>query len=107
MNLIQEKLVKLENRRTALNDAPSSIAHLSDKIRTSIASAVNSANGTDSVDDRISHLLGGLQAILDQVNTFSENLAKESFVLGAQISVLEELLEEYLELEVVEEQELA
>ena len=107
MNLIQEKLVKLENRRTALNDAPNSVAHLSDKIKVCISSAVDSANGTESVDERISYLLGGLQAILDQVNTFSENLARESFLLNAQISVLEELVEEYLELEVAEEQELA
>jgi len=107
MNLIQEKLVKLENKRAALNDAPNAVAHLSDKIKENITISINAANETDSVDERLSSLLGGLQSILNEVNGFSENLAKEMFVVNAQISVLEELVEEYLELEVAEEEELA
>ena len=107
MNLIQEKLVKLENKRAALNDAPSAVGHLSGRIKESITSAVNAANETDSVDERLSSLLGGLQSIMNEVNGFSESLAKETVVINAQISILEELLEEYLELEVAEEQELA
>ena len=107
MNLIQEKLVKLENKRAALNDAPNAVTHLSSRIKENITNAVDAANETDSVDERLSNLLGGLQSIMNEVNGFSESLAKEMFVVNAQISVLEELLEEYLELEVVEEQELA
>ena len=97
MKPVEDKLKALEQQREQLNDGNRIIESLSASVRKEVLQAIDDANGTTSVDERIQNLVSGLQNVLDVVLNFGNDFAKEMFVCETKISALEEVLDSYID----------
>tara|TARA_B100000424_G_scaffold245234_1_gene216087 strand:- start:222 stop:542 length:321 start_codon:yes stop_codon:yes gene_type:complete len=97
MKPVEDKLKALEQQKEQLNDGGRIIESLSASVRKEVLQAIDDANGTTSVDERIQNLVSGLQNVLDVVVNFGNDFAKEMFVCETKISALEEVLDSYID----------
>ena len=97
MKPVEDKLKALEQQKEQLNDGGRIIESLSASVRKEVLQAIDNANGTTSVDERIQNLVSGLQNVLDVVVNFGNDFAKEMFVCETKISALEEVLDSYID----------
>ena len=96
MEQVEKKLSVLENAIGNLNDGTKIINELNLLIKKIIVNSVNSANETESIDERIQLLVSGFQAIMDVCAEFASNFEKDKHTLQTKISVLEEIIDEYI-----------
>lgn len=96
MEQVEKKLSTLENSVGNLNDGTKIISELNLIIKKIIVNSINSANETESIDERIKLLVAGYQAIMDCCTEFASNFEKEKHTLQTKISVLEEIIDEYI-----------
>ena len=75
-----------------LNDGEKILVSLGNSIKDIVNDAVNNANATDSIDDRINSLIGGLQSTLKEVGIKQQNFFRDRTVLEIKIQTLEDLL---------------
>tara|TARA_Y100001958_G_scaffold153250_1_gene140511 strand:- start:515 stop:835 length:321 start_codon:yes stop_codon:yes gene_type:complete len=97
MKLVEDKLKAFEQQKEQLNDGSRIIESLSASVRKEVLQAIDDANGTASVDERIQNLVSGLQNVLDVVVNFGNDFAKEMFICETKISALEEVLDSYID----------
>lgn len=92
-----ENLVKVtekyEKLLEDLRDGEKIIDDVSLNIQAIVSKTINEANATESVDERISTLVSGLQSILNFSNQKKSTFLKDKFVLEAKVSVLNEALD--------------
>jgi len=96
MEQVEKKLSVLENTVGNLNDGTKIINELNLLIKKVVVDSVNSANETESIDERIQLLVAGFQSILNVCTEFASNFEKEKYTLQTKISVLEEIIDEYI-----------
>ncbi len=97
MELVEKKLLTLEKEKLEINDATQRIEEISTQLKTLIATAINTANETNSVDEKINSLVGGLQSIMNGITDYQLRHNTLLSSLNDKILVLEEILEEYIE----------
>jgi len=95
-----ENLVKVtekyEKLLEDLRDGEKIIDDVSLNIQAIVSKTINEANATESVDERISTLVSGLQSILNFSNQKKSTFLRDKFVLEAKVSVLNEALDNSL-----------
>ena len=96
MELVEKKLSQLEAEKLELNDANARIAELSSYLKELIAESINAANSTSSVDEKINSLVGGLQSVMNMLAKYQTEHFTGILNLDNRISVLEEVLEDYI-----------
>ena len=96
MDLIEKKLATLENEKNQVNNGPAVLGKVSSDIKSRIFAAINSANESESIDGRIQALVEGMQGIIDHLNNFEEQFLRTNFIIDNKITVLEEVLDEYI-----------
>tara|TARA_A100001515_G_scaffold143411_1_gene144458 strand:- start:2725 stop:3045 length:321 start_codon:yes stop_codon:yes gene_type:complete len=97
MKPVEDRLKALEQQKEQLNDGNRIIESLSASVRKEVLQAIDAANGTTSVDERIQNLVSGLQSVLDVVVNYGNDFAKEMFVCETKISALEEVIDSYID----------
>ena len=102
MKIVEQKLIALENEKLKIGDANATVDYLSAAITQEINGAINTANKSDSIDERIKSLVDGLQSILNIVNSYSKNRLNAIAVIETKISVLEEILDSQISNEIEE-----
>jgi len=96
VELVEKKLSQLESEKLKLNDATERIAELSQHLKELISESINAANSTTSVDEKINSLVGGLQSVMNMLAKYQADHYTGIFNLDNRISVLEEVLEDYI-----------
>lgn len=96
MKHVEEKLKALEKDIDDLNDGSKIITSISTAVKESVMTAVDSANATDSIDERIQLLIAGFQEVLNKVTSFQKDFNQQKYTLQTKISVLEEIIDEYI-----------
>jgi len=96
MKLIEEKLASLEKTKQQKNNGPLVFSEINNLIKNSVAKTIQGANDTESIDERIKFLVSGFQEIMDIINGYGSELLSSGHLLDAKISVLEELIDDYL-----------
>ena len=96
MDLVEKKIQMLEKQKTGANSGSEVLSQIGSEVKSRIFAAINSANESDSIDGRIQSLVQGLQGIIDFLNGYEEKFLKENFILDTKISVLEEIIDEYI-----------
>lgn len=95
-----ENLVKVtekyEKLLEDLKDGEKIIEDVSLNIQAIVSKTISEANATESVDERISTLVSGLQSILNFSNQKKSTFLRDKFVLEAKVSVLNEALDNSL-----------
>ena len=97
MDLVEKKLKSLEEEKNISNDGSAVLGEISNSVKSRIFAAINSANESDSIDGRIQCLVEGLQGIIDYLNNFEEAFLRQNFVINTKVSVLEEIIDEYID----------
>ena len=103
MEVLNSKLSKLEQEHKNMNDVSLVLPELSQKIKGSIYAAVEKANATQSIDERIQVLINGLQSVVNLLTECEREVATNNFVLKTKIAVVEEIVDELLSVEAQEE----
>tara|TARA_B100000900_G_C20530312_1_gene696038 strand:- start:405 stop:716 length:312 start_codon:yes stop_codon:yes gene_type:complete len=103
MDVLNKKLLELEKQYKNANDVSIVLPEISQKIKGSIYAAVQSANETESIDERIKILIGGLQSVINFITECETKVARDSLLLQNKISVIEEIVDELLIAEAQEE----
>lgn len=96
MKLVEDKLAFLEKQKQQKNNGQLVLSEIDALIKKSIAETIQEANITESIDARIKMLVSGLQKIMDILNSYGSSFLKDGYLLDAKISVLEELMDNYL-----------
>ena len=96
MKLIEEKLASLEKAKQEKNSATLVFSEIDNLIKNSITKTIQEANETDSIDASIKLLVSGFQEIMDTLNSYGSSFAASNQLLDVKISVLEELIDDYL-----------
>lgn len=96
MKLIEEKLASLEKAKQEKNNATLVFSEIDNLTRNSIAKTIQAANQTESIDARIKLLVSGFQEIMDILNSYGSSFTASNQLLDVKISVLEELIDDYL-----------
>ena len=96
MERVEKKLSALENSVVELNNGTEIINELNLLIKKVVVNTVNSANETESIDERIQLLVAGFQSILNVCTDFASNFENKKHTLQTKISVLEEIIDEYI-----------
>ena len=89
---LNKNLENYQKENNELNDGEKILFSLSNSIREIVNKSVAEANDTDSVDERINSLLGGLQSVLLEINKRQQDFLKDRAVLQIKIQTLEDLL---------------
>lgn len=97
MKHVEEKLKALEKDIDDLNDGSKIIASISSVVKESVMTAVDSANATDSIDERIQLLIAGFQEVLNKVTNYQRDFNQQKYTIETKISVLEEIVDAYIE----------
>ena len=97
MKHVEEKLKALEKDIGDLNDGSKIIANISSVVKESVMTAVDSANATDSIDERIQLLIAGFQNVLNKVTNYQIDFNQQKYTIETKISVLEEIVDAYIE----------
>jgi len=92
MKKLNDSLEKYQKEMSELNDGEKILVSLGNSIKIIVNDAVNNANSTDSVDDRINSLIGGLQSTLKEIGMKQQDFFKTRAVLEIKIQTLEDLL---------------
>ena len=96
MDLVEKKIKDLESEKRMLNNAAFVLRDVSSEVKSKVYAAINSANESESIDGRIQALVAGMQSIIDFLNTHEENFLKQNFLVDTKMSVLEEVIDEYI-----------
>ena len=96
MKLVEEKLASLEEVKQQKNNGRVVFSEIDNLIKASIENTIRLANETESIDERIKTLVLGLQEIMNILNSYGTDFASSDYILNAKISVLEELLDDYI-----------
>ena len=96
MEVLNKKLLELEKQHKNINDVSLVLPELSQKIKGSIYGAVQQANETESIDERIQILIAGLQSIINFITECETKVARDSLLLQSKITVIEEIIDELL-----------
>ena len=97
MELVEKKLALLEKESQESNNGRRVLAELSQIVKSQVIESIKAANSTESIDDRIQTLVQGYQEILNKVNQYQTEFIKINNTLQTKISVLEEVLDSYIE----------
>ena len=97
MELVEKKLALLEKESQEVNNGEKILGELSQIVKTKVIESVKAANETESIDDRIQTLVNGYQEILNTVNQYQTGFNNSNYTLQTKISVLEEVLDSYIE----------
>lgn len=97
MELVEKKLALLEKESQEVNNGEKILGELSQMVKTKVIESVKAANETESIDDRIQTLVNGYQEILNTVNQYQAGFNNSNYTLQTKISVLEEVLDSYIE----------
>ena len=97
MELVEKKLALLEKESQEANNGEKVLRELSQMVKTKVIESVRAANETGSIDERIQTLVNGYQEILDTVNQYQAGFNNSNYTLQTKISVLEEVLDSYIE----------
>tara|TARA_A100001015_G_C14963879_1_gene702084 strand:- start:1302 stop:1616 length:315 start_codon:yes stop_codon:yes gene_type:complete len=97
MELVEKKLALLEKESQQINNGEKVLGEISQLVKNKVIESVRAANETDSIDDRIQTLVNGYQEILNTVNQYQAQFADLTNTLQTKISVLEEVLDSYIE----------
>jgi hypothetical protein len=97
MEMVEDKLALLEIQKQSEDDGQKILDELSQMIKSAIVSTIESANSTESIDDRINILVTGFQSVLGSVNEYRSNFLRSQHTLKTKISVLEEVLDSYIQ----------
>jgi len=97
MELVEKKLALLEKESQEANNGAKVLSELSEAVKTKVVESVRAANETESIDDRIQTLVNGFQEILNTVNQYQAEFNNSNYTLQTKISVLEEVLDSYIE----------
>ena len=96
MKQVEEKLLLFEKEINNMNNGTKIIQEISQLLRNSITESIQTANSTGSIDERISVLVSGYQNVLDILGEYQGNFLKKDHTIKTKISVLEEVLDEYI-----------
>ncbi len=97
MELVEKKLALLEKESQEVNNGEKILGELSQMVKTKVIESVKAANETESIDDRIQTLVNGYQEILNTINQYQAGFNNSNYTLQTKISVLEEVLDSYIE----------
>ncbi len=97
MELVEKKLALLEKESQEVNNGEKILGELSQMVKTKVIESVKAANKTESIDDRIQTLVNAYQEILNTVNQYHAAFNNSNYTLQTKISVLEEVLDSYIE----------
>ena len=97
MELVEKKLALLEKESQQINNGEKVLSEISQLVKNKVIESVRAANETESIDDRIQTLVNGYQEILNTVNQYQAQFADLTNTLQTKISVLEEVLDSYIE----------
>ena len=97
MELVEKKLALLEKESQEVNNGKKVLREISQMVKTKVIESVRAANETESIDERIQALVNGYQEILDTVNQYQAGFNNSNYTLQTKISVLEEVLDSYIE----------
>ena len=97
MDLVENKIKHFEQKKNDVNSASTVLVNIGGEVKSRIFASINSANETESIDGRIKCLVEGMQGIIDYLNKYEESFLKENFILDTKISVLEEVIDEYID----------
>ena len=97
MELVEKKLALLEKESQQINNGEKVLGEISQLVKNKVIESVRAANETESIDDRIQTLVNGYQEILNTVNQYQAQFADLTNTLQTKISVLEEVLDSYIE----------
>tara|TARA_A100001015_G_scaffold300004_1_gene384810 strand:- start:296 stop:631 length:336 start_codon:yes stop_codon:yes gene_type:complete len=94
---LNKKLDSFQDEKKNLNDGKIILFSMGESIKQLITDAVNNANETNSVDERIKSLIDGLQTVMFEVNDRQKKYLSDMELLEVKIATLEEVLLEHLE----------
>ena len=96
MEHVEAKLKELEAKLAELNDGTRLLGELINTVNAGVVESVQEANGVESIDERITLLVSGLQKVVDTNRSFQSEFMTSKFILTTKISALEEVLDEYI-----------
>ena len=96
MEHVEAKLKELEAKLAELNDGTRLLGELINTVNAGVVESVQEANGVESIDERITLLVSGLQKVVDTNRGFQSEFMTSKFILTTKISALEEVLDEYI-----------
>ena len=96
MEHVETKLKELEAKLAELNDGTRLLDELINTVNAGVVESVQEANGVESIDERITLLVSGLQKVVDTNRSFQSEFMTSKFILTTKISALEEVLDEYI-----------
>ena len=97
MEMVEDKLTLLETQKQTADDGEKILDELSKLIQTVVVNTIDSANSTESIDERISTLVSGFQNVLKSVSDYRNSFLRSQHTLKTKISVLEEVLDSYIQ----------
>ena len=96
MEHVEAKLKELEAKLAELNDGTRLLGELINTVNAGVVESVQEANGVESIDERITLLVSGLQKVVDTNRSFQSEFMTSKFILTTKISALAEVLDEYI-----------
>ena len=75
------------------NDADFVVTKIKSQVTTLIKETIDSANSTSSIDERIKHLVSGLQSIMTFVEEYEQQHLLQSSQMKQNVSLLQTILQ--------------
>ena len=91
-NKLRELKSELAEELSLINDAPTTISQIKDKVIRILSLSITKANGTQSFDDKLACMKDGHQKVLDFVVEYENDVMEKLTQLNSKIEVVEELL---------------
>ena len=92
-SVLQKEINQSVKNLAEHNNADSVVKKIKSEITTLIKDTIQSANSTTSIDERMQHLVGGLQSIMTFVEDYEQKHLLRSTQLNKNVKLLQEVLQ--------------
>ena len=92
-SVLQKEIKQSVESLAVHNNADSVVTKIKSDITTLIKATIQSANSTTSIDERMQHLVGGLQSIMTFVEDYEQKHLLQSTQLNQNVKLLQEVLQ--------------
>ena len=92
-SVLQKEIKQSVQELNEHNNADLIVKNVKSEITTLIKSTIQSANSTTSIDERMQHLIGGLQSIMTFVEDYEQNHLLVSSRMKQDVKLLQEVLQ--------------
>ena len=91
---IEKSILDLKEEVLNINDGQKCLSDISASTMKIITDAINTANETESIDDRIQALVKGMQSLMQYIEKYSAQLSKSIFERNIRVETLQNILDQ-------------